>query len=241
MQRYKYAVTFAVMAGVLAYVGLARESSLVKLLVLYCAVSPALLSLAYWTRSPGLFFKSRSGVLAPWSYLLYLPYFVLNFLIFHASRLLSREPACNEVSENLYLGRRLSGSEKKLNESLGLKSVLDLTCEFPEPRHMRKVANYLCLPVLDTLAPSLEQLRRGVEWLNEKVVEAPAYVHCASGHGRSAAFIVAFMLAGSRGLTVDEAVAQLALKRPGIKLSDDQIARLRQFSSSTGQASPEVT
>lgn len=225
------------MSGILVYSGIVSQSPAAKAALLYCALSPAVLSLAYWIRSPRLFFKNRRGVLAPWSYALCLLYHLLNFLIFHTSRLLSKEHACDEVSDNLYLGRRLAQAEKGLSESLGLQSVLDLTSEFPEPRHMRKVQNYRCLPVLDTLAPTMEQLRRGVQWLGERTAEGPVYVHCASGHGRSAAFVIAFMLAAGPAMTVDEAVAKLRLKRPGIKLSNEQIARLEQFRSAIGRIS----
>ena len=229
--RYRYAVMFMLACAALVYLGLRSASAPIVFLALYCALSAALLSIAYWTNCTRLFFKSAKGRIALWSYALYLPYFLLNLLLFSLSRLIAREPACHEVGGNLYLGRRLAPGEKALSEKLGIRSVLDLTCEFPEPRHMREADNYLCLPVLDTFAPTVGQLKEGVEWLRARTAEGAVYVHCASGHGRSATFVVALTLSENPETTVEAAIAMLAQKRPGIKLSKDQMTVLHEFKS----------
>jgi len=97
---------------------------------------------------------------------------------------------------------------------------VDLTAEFVAPRLVRTRDSYLCLPTLDNSVPEEESF---VE-LVHKIARWPGgvYVHCASGHGRSATVAAAVLIA--RGLAADGKTAEEMLKeaRPGIRLSPGQ-------------------
>ena len=55
------------------------------------------------------------------------------------------------------------------------------------------------------------------------------YVHCAVGHGRSAALVAAVLLARGRAASVDEAEAQMRQKRPRVGLGPSQKALLNRL------------
>lgn len=216
---------------------LVTQNIFCRVLLVNTTLSALLLALAYGFEYPRIFFKRPDGRIPFWSYILHWPYMCFNFITFIVFQWLSRETAYNQAARNLFIGRLLISTERQKVTNLKIINVLDLTCEFPEASHFREASRYLCLPVLDTLAPSLSQLQTGVDWLEQSVQTGPTYVHCALGHGRSATVIVGFILNNNPDITVDEAVGRLSKQRPGIYLQREQVNRLRQFkrSLSVGQ------
>ena len=191
---------------------------------LYAALSSASLAAAYAGAGAGLVLKRADGRLSAGSWLLFDPYLLFNGLAFAAYRLASREPATCRVSAKLWLGRRLSAGESAAG---GWVSVLDLAAEFAEAPPLRRLPDYLSLPVLDGAAPTAAQLRRAVAWL--AATDGPAYVHYALGHGRSACVVVAFWLAAGEVGTVAEGERRLRALRPGVRLNPAQRRALQEF------------
>ena len=105
-------------------------------------------------------------------------------------------------------------------------STLDLTAEFSELAFVRALDGYKCLPVLDTEAPSMEQLRSGSDWIAGRIEAGPVYVHCALGHGRSATMVAAFLMRSGRAPSAEGAVEMVARQRPKIGLHPRQFAAL---------------
>lgn len=199
-----------------------------------CAVASCGLGLAYAVRRPGLLLKRQDGRLSALGYFLYWPYLLMNVVLLRAVSRWGRRRPLDEIDRGLYLGRRLGSGEEGLLETLGVRAVLDLTCELAEPLPMRRRGAYLCLPLLDTTAPTLEQLRAGAAWIGERLAEGPVYVHCALGHGRSATFVAAWLLLSGRVASAEEAVDRIRAARPGIGLHPSQRARLRELEESAG-------
>ncbi|WP_437528285.1 hypothetical protein WME79_44650 [Sorangium sp. So ce726] len=185
------------------------------LALLWPALSFALVGAAYLARQPALLGKRVDGTLAWWACLLFAPYFLLTWSIWHGERLLGREDCANEVVPGLWVGRRPCGQE--LPE--GVRVIVDMTAEFPAAAAMRRHPGYLCMPVLDGTAPEVGALRGLIHRLHGK--EA-IYLHCASGHGRSATIAAALLLSRGLAANVSEAEAQLRLRRPGIRLNAAQ-------------------
>ena len=90
------------------------------------------------------------------------------------------------------------------------------------------VQYYLWLPVKDHTAPTADQLLLGAEAIVTLVKDnKKVYVHCRHGHGRSPSLVIGYFI--MTGLSVDEAMAKVRLKRPEISLEPVQIQALREF------------
>ncbi len=163
------------------------------------------------------------------SYLIFWPYFILNTIALALFRLFSQENALDEIIPDLYLGCQLGIMDYKRFASKGIKNTLDLTCEFREIGFIRTKQNYLSMPLLDTTAPTLNQLNEAVSWITTHLEIGPVFVHCALGHGRSATVVAAFLLKQGTVHNVKEAVEFIQAKRSSVELHPKQLAILEQF------------
>ncbi len=174
--------------------------------------------LAYLLGRPGLLGKRSDGTIAAWARALHASYFALC----RFGWLVGRGSGPDEVLPRLVVGPRatpLQSLELRKDRSV---ATLDLTCELPELGTLRRGA-YLCLPVLDGMAPSERQLSAGVAFIEQHLDDHVVFVHCAVGRGRSSALVVAWMLAQGHAATVDEAVAALTEKRPVVSPNAAQL------------------
>ncbi len=235
----RYSLTFLVLAVACVIAGLMAWDIIGwgAVLFLYFAVSLLLLAAAYAGVGPKLLLKRADGRQSAWARLVMAPYLAASEATFQFYRLLSREPAYVQAAPNLYFGRRLTAREAT---AVNWVAVLDLAAEFAEVRPLRGLPAYRSLPVLDTIAPSEEQLREIVGWLTRAAESGPIYVHCALGHGRSATVVIACLLATGRVASVAEGVKLLQSLRPGVGLYSGQRRRLRAFEpQATGPASQD--
>ena len=189
-------------------------------------------SCAFWFNKPGIFLKNATGSLSIISYLIFLPYFILNAIALGLFRVFSQENALDEIVPNLYIGYRLWIVDYQQFISKGIKSTLDLSSEFGEVGFIRTGQNYLCIPLIDTTAPTFNQLDEAISWITARLLEGPVFVHCALGHGRSATVVAGFLLKQGIVNDVKEAVAFIKAKRPGIGLHPKQLAILEKFAQS---------
>ncbi|MBI4817942.1 MAG: dual specificity protein phosphatase family protein [Deltaproteobacteria bacterium] len=185
------------------------------LLALWPAVSAGTLSIAYSLRTPALLGKREDGTHALWAWGVFGPYILFTLAIWRLAKLGS-EPAMNEVSPRIWVGRRLSPTELPAD----IEWVVDLTAELPEPSAMRARKGYRCVPTLDATAPSAAALDRIVGELRD--TETPILLHCAQGHGRSAAVAAALLIRRGLAPDVDSAERILREARPGVRLKPTQ-------------------
>ena len=225
----KYAVVFLAFAATCAFAAWSAQLLALQIAAAWCALAFGGVGLAYAGIGPRAFLKTN-GQLSWASYLIYGPYHGINALSLWGFRRSSRENDFDQIAPSVYLGCRLNVSDKTRIEDLGIRSVLDLTCEFSETAALRNL-NYRCIPLLDTRAPSTQQLRDGAHWICERAKDGPVYVHCALGHGRSATFVAAhLMLADS--ITARQAVEKIKRVRPHIGLKLEQFAVLEKLEDS---------
>ncbi len=242
----KFGSIFTALGAALIYVGANTNSALAQTLLYYAALSCLALGLAYFLNRPQILMKRADGRLHWLSWLLFAPYQLNNHLFLEVFRRTSSKPRWTEIVPGLWLGGRLRpGDEMKLASagfgaatflspqrggdiSVAPPSVLDVTVEFAEVPWLRRLAGYRCIPLLDTTAPTPDQLRDGLAFLAERLARGPVYVHCAFGHSRSATFVLGHLVASGQCRTVDEALAFVQTKRPRVRLSSPQLAVLRQ-------------
>lgn len=180
-----------------------------------------ILGLAHVWKAPAVFGKRIDGTLPWWSWLLFLPMHGLTQSVWHLVRRLSREPAYNEVTGNLIVGRRLLTSE--MGDEFD--NYVDLTAEFTEPAKARCSPAYFCFPILDGAAPEPDALLKAVAELRP----GKTFVHCAQGHGRTGLFALAILLASGAAGSVEEGLRQLAKTRPSIRLNKGQLRCARAY------------
>ncbi|MCI4624786.1 MAG: dual specificity protein phosphatase family protein [Candidatus Magnetoovum sp. WYHC-5] len=175
------------------------------------------------------FQKRKNGTLTLISYLIYWPYLVVDYIILYIIRVVRKENVYDEILSGLYLGGRLWLFDKKDPLIKKIDYVLDLTSEFTEPFFFRNKAGYLCIPLIDHHAPTLDELTYGVTWLVEQHKKGYVYVHCAMGHGRSAIFVVAYVMFVNRLNSVEHAIEFVKTKRPVIRLNKKQIEVIEKY------------
>lgn len=209
----KYGFYFCILAALFAAIAIAFGG--LYALWLWPAVSFAIVGLAYLSFGPCVFGKRSSGVLQIVNVLVLLPYLLMLWGTWHLVRVLEREAPIHRVTDRICVGRRLLGHEFPG----GIDHVIDLTCEFTEPRPLRE-GDYRLYPILDGVPPSVEEMNA---WLLE-AAELPGtiLVHCAQGRGRTGLFAAALLVKTGRCSTVDEALALIQSKRLGVQLSRSQ-------------------
>ncbi len=218
---FKYEVLLSILAATM--VALAVVHGGLALLWIWPAISFGIVAAGYGGLGPKVFGKAPDGRRALWAKLLLLPYLLLVLLIYHLRRVVGRSTCCQQVLPGLWLGRRPLPHEVPADVEL----VIDLTAEMHEPRGVRSSRRYLSFPTLDATAPSPNDLRAilvAVADSHDKV-----YVHCAAGHGRSAAIVACIMIQRGHARTLEEAVGQLRLIRPGIRLNPAQRSLIQEF------------
>lgn len=108
---------------------------------------------------------------------------------------------------------------------LGIRAVVSLV----EQRLDFPGFDALHLPVPDFTAPTSEQLRRAIEFMDEQIAAGrPVAVHCLGGKGRTGTVLAAWLIA--HGESAEHAVAEVRALRPGAIETDAQLACLRTMS-----------
>jgi protein-tyrosine phosphatase len=99
---------------------------------------------------------------------------------------------------------------------------LDLTAELPR---RGDALRYACVPMLDGAPPREEDFHAAVAvaraWRAEGL---PVLIHCAYGHGRSVAVLVAVLVAEGHAASWEEAHAMVLRRRPLARMTPGQRA-----------------
>ena len=223
----KYGSAFAILAMLTAIYAV-REGGWYFVL-LWPALSFALVSIAYFGAGVFIFGKQPSGTLSIGRSLLLAPFLVYLNFVWHAVRFFSRETAFNRLTDNVFIGRRLLSHERASN----FDHIVDLTCEFNEPRALRK-SGYISLPTLDGHYADQETLLQSVARIAE--LKGTVYIHCAQGHGRTATLAIAYLIQQRISETIDDAVNYVLERRPNAHLGRTQRTMLEAIYGAGNQA-----
>lgn len=208
-----------ILGAFLVYVGVSIRG--VWLALIWFGVSLWALSIGYLGIGAKVLGKSKSGAIAPWARLLHLPFLLYARILWHATRLISREAPFHVVSDDLLIGRRLVPYEMPRD----IKNYVDLTAELEDPPSVKNDFNYICLPILDGYVPKAKELSSAISRLQD----GRTYVHCAQGHGRTGLFTLALLAERHMINGLGAGVSLLKSVRPGLRLNSLQIAFLRNY------------
>lgn len=134
----------------------------------------------------------------------------------------------SKITENIYLGARLSRIGVYLLRFQGISSVLNLQDERSNVNYRHKIHSYAYIPIIEFDSPTMLNFEKGIQFINDEVNKGnKVYVHCAEGIGRAPTMVSAYFI--SQGLTVDEAVNKISKIRPFINILDNQFKSLKNF------------
>ena len=171
---------------------------------------------AYALRWPEIFGKRPDGTLDCRRAALFAPFLAFTEFNWNVYRLATREPAFSEVAPGLWVGRWPRLSELPAEAAI----VVDVTAELRVRDQKLGGREYLSLPALDSSAPDTGALCALLVRLQRD--PRGIYVHCAFGHGRSAAVAAALLLARGVVHNLDDAEAMMKRVRPRVRLNGIQ-------------------
>ena len=204
---------FVLVAGLLLYMAADRGGA--AWLLVWPAGNCAAVAGSYFGLGAGVFGKRPDGTRSPAVVVWMLPFFLVNYATWRLQVLISPEDCVNEVVPGLFVGRRPRPGEYPP----ALDLVVDLLAEFPKPAYHPAEAAYLCLPTVDGFVPEPAPYADAV---GEAAKAARVFVHCANGHGRSAAFAAALLVRKGAAADVDGAMALVRNARPACRLTPAQ-------------------
>jgi len=123
----------------------------------------------------------------------------------------------DKVDEKVFLGAvplTLIGHVDALYK-LGVRAVINLCDEYAGPISLyeKKGIKQLYLPTVDHFEPSIEDLEKSVQFINEVTSKGDSvYIHCKAGHGRSAAVVFCWLIV-SKKFTMEQAQDYLNRRR----------------------------
>lgn len=131
--------------------------------------------------------------------------------------------ACVQVSPGVWLGRAPGQGDW---HAAPFAAVLDLTAELaPSPEALGR--HYACVPMLDLVPPSPQQLASAVDALERLRGHGPVLVHCALGYSRSALVVSRWLLRRGIAATPEAALSLVRSARPQVVLAPASLALLR--------------
>ena len=231
MTRAKYAIIY--ITGGLVFLALGWKRVVWRWVGIWAGASWITVGLAYARLlGPKIFGKQSGGGMAILNMGFFLPCLACAWGLWLARLDHGGEPISDEISPGLWLGRRCSAQELPA----GVDAVLDMTSEFPELSAVTQGREYRCIPNLDATLSGKREFAEAVAqvvswWHWEKRC---VYVHCAVGHGRSAAVVIAALVASGRAESIAEAEGIVRRARPKIKLTEDQYGVLERWADLSG-------
>jgi atypical dual specificity phosphatase len=97
--------------------------------------------------------------------------------------------------------------------------------------------SYLCIPIVDGQAPSMEQFQTFMEFTRQQHAQGHGVaVHCVAGIGRTGTMLAGHLITG--GMAVDEAIARVRQLRPGAVETSAQMRFLHQLAQDLQQNPP---
>ena len=200
--------------------------------LLWPATALLIVAAGYFGVGPDIY-RKRDGLLSPAARLVLGPVLIGQYLSLRHYQRHCRK--WDEVTPQIWIGRWLRQGEAEETVTCGVTAVLDLSAEFSEPQSFRGL-RYCNMAVLDLTAPTLDQLDRAADFINEEARRGIVYVHCKIGYSRSTAAIGAALLKSGEVEDPDEVMARLRRARPSIIIRPEIQRALYQFHASLKRA-----
>jgi len=211
----RYGLLFLMIAGCLAFLPIGLQGA--GWLILWLITAFALVGFAYLFGSAKPFGKRPDGSINTVSVVVLLPYLLYLWACWHVVRIARRKrSSCDQLTPSLWIGRRLLDVEYPSE----VTAVVDLTCEFLEPRCIRRSKQYRACPILDGCNAPVDVVLA----LADHILTTPGitYLHCAEGYGRTGMVAAVVLLQQGLATTAEDAIAQVRAARPKVTMTGPQ-------------------
>ena len=134
------------------------------------------------------------------------------------------------ITQQLAVGGRVRPEDIHALARTGITHVVDTRAEYRDDiRAMaREHIELLHLPTPDTYPLTVEQLRQGASWVQERINQGGrVLIHCEHGVGRSVLLACAVLVYG--GMQAQDALNLMQAKRWQAAPNQRQVARLKEF------------
>jgi len=237
-----YYMLGGVIALVLSMLGLGW---LFSLIMLWTAISLALVALAYFRNNAAIFRKRSDGTIPKAVRVLFWPFMLGVYAYNKAVRALSSTPSIQRIEPGLFLAARLTPTDVEALHEHGIDAVLDVTAEFESLNVslLGEGIDYLNVPVLDHSYPDFPTLLKAVRWIEaQRKKNRSVVVHCALGRGRSVMIMVAYLFARAPNKSIAEVMKQIQSIRHRARLNSAQHKALQEYMNNQefGLAKPKV-
>jgi protein-tyrosine phosphatase len=160
-----------------------------------------------------------------------------TFNVLHAHQQMSKRPS--QVLPFLYIGDKKHAKNRAVMQELNIKRIVNVTptravdpiagcMNFFEKEGADKFL-YRRIPINDNRGEDLlSHLDSVVAFIEAGRFHGSVLVHCAKGVSRSASVVVAYLMK-HRGLTLNDALTYLRLRRPEVKPHEAFMHQLGQF------------
>lgn len=199
-------------AGALLTSGIALLLGGTSLWLAWLGLALAMVATNYaWCGASG--FQKQEGRHSLAAALLLAPYTLAAWM---NSRLWTRnspQPDC--IAGDVWLGRLPTANEMQVGN---FSALCDFTAELPAPIGSWRYAGH---PWLDLLPPTADQLLAAARSIEALRGQGPVLVACALGYSRSAGAVAVWLCSSGLATNMENALALLAEKRPGIVIGTD--------------------
>lgn len=145
--------------------------------------------------------------------LVFYPTLAWNILL---GRVLKIRRWWDKIDPHVFVGAYPFARDVPAMHQAGIRAVVN-TCEEyagPQQQYQQYGIEQLRIPTTDFTHPSLDDVQQAVEFVQEHVAKDEAvYIHCKAGRARSATVALCWLMK-YRGMTADQAQAQLLEARP---------------------------
>lgn len=145
--------------------------------------------------------------------------------------------ATSHVYPGLYVGGQQTRHGLSRVRERGIDAVVNMREESDDAERGVAPEHYLWLPTTDDAPPRLEDLERGVAFIEQhRAADRGVYVHCASGVGRAPTMAAAYLV--SQGMTPEEAWTAIERARPFIRPTPPQIDVIKAYARQLSEKEP---
>ena len=151
------------------------------------------------------------------------PYVVITGLWDFMMRALTGAPMVrfSQVTPQIIVAGQYQKRGWKVLTQRGITASINMRSEFDDEAAGIAPSRHLRLVVEDNTPPTIDQLRRGVDFIQEEIERGgKVYIHCAAGIGRAPTMAAAYLV--STGLTPMQAWAKIKRVRPFVRPTPGQ-------------------